>query len=112
MLIQLFQIVGERSKTLQEDIIRGKGEIYRKYEREEKIKMDVFNPNYYKKEIETWDYIACHNLNYFRGNAIKYITRAGKKDKSKEVEDLMKAIYYIEKEINLIQEMENNEKEK
>lgn len=76
--------------------------------------MDVFNPTYYRSKIETWDYIACHNLNYFRGNAIKYITRAGKKDKrkTKEVEDLMKAIYYLEKEINLIQEREENEKEK
>lgn len=74
--------------------------------------MDVFNPPYYRSKIETWDYIADHDLNYFRGNAIKYITRAGKKDKSKEVEDLMKAIYYLEKEINLIQERKQNEKEK
>ena len=42
------------------------------------------------------------------GNAIKYITRAGKKDPSTKIEDLEKAIwylsYYIEifKEINLI----------
>ncbi len=33
------------------------------------------------------------------GNAIKYIMRAGKKDKSKEVEDLKKAMWYINRRI-------------
>lgn len=33
------------------------------------------------------------------GNAVKYIARAGLKDARKEVEDLQKAIFYIEDEI-------------
>jgi len=39
------------------------------------------------------------HLNFCRGNAVKYIARAGSKDGSKEVEDLRKAIWYIEREI-------------
>ena len=62
---------------------------------------DIINhPNHYTDgTIETWDYIEDKNLNYFLGNAVKYISRAGKKDKSKYVEDLQKAIAYLNNEI-------------
>lgn len=62
---------------------------------------DIINhPNHYTDgTIETWDYIKDKNLNYFLGNAVKYISRAGKKDESKYVEDLQKAIAYLNKEI-------------
>jgi hypothetical protein len=43
-------------------------------------------------------------LNYCRGAAIKYIFRAGKKDSSKEIEDLRKAEWMIKREINRITE--------
>lgn len=39
------------------------------------------------------------HLPYCRGAAIKYIFRAGKKDKSKEIEDLKKARWMIDHEI-------------
>lgn len=39
------------------------------------------------------------HLNFCRGNAVKYITRAGLKDFDKELEDLKKAQWYIEREI-------------
>lgn len=39
------------------------------------------------------------NLNFNRGNAVKYIARAGKKDASKELEDLQKAEFYLKREI-------------
>lgn len=42
------------------------------------------------------------HLNFCRGNAVKYIARAGSKDTAKEVEDLRKAIWYIEREISRI----------
>ena len=42
-------------------------------------------------------------MNFNRGNAIKYIARAGLKHKDKEVEDLQKAIWYIKREIQRIQ---------
>lgn len=52
--------------------------------------------------IETIDFIEAKKLPYHLGNAIKYISRAGKKDPSKTVEDLMKAVWYIERYIELL----------
>jgi len=42
------------------------------------------------------------NLNFNRGNAVKYIARAGAKDPAKEVEDLEKAAWYINRELQRI----------
>lgn len=39
------------------------------------------------------------HLNFNRGNAVKYITRAGKKDQDRELEDLQKAAWYLNREI-------------
>lgn len=53
----------------------------------------VNHPSHYTSgKIEVIDFIEDQKLDYHRGNAIKYICRAGKKDKSKEIEDLEKAI--------------------
>ena len=53
----------------------------------------VNHPSHYTSgKIEVIDFIEDQKFNYHKGNAIKYICRAGKKDKSKEVEDLEKAI--------------------
>ena len=38
-------------------------------------------------------------MNFNRGNAIKYIARAGLKSKETEIEDLKKAVWYINREI-------------
>jgi hypothetical protein len=55
-------------------------------------------PSYYTRgTIEVWDFIRDQELNYFLGNAIKYICRAGYKDS--RIEDLQKAITYLEKEL-------------
>lgn len=62
----------------------------------------ISHPSYYTQGIECMDYIESHKLNYARGNIIKYVTRAGLKDKSKEVEDLEKARWYINREIERI----------
>lgn len=53
------------------------------------------------KVIEAWE------LGFCLGNTIKYISRAGKKDKFKELEDLKKAKWYLEREIS---NLEMNEK--
>lgn len=45
------------------------------------------------------DFIEDKNLGFHLGNAIKYISRAGKKDKNKIVEDLKKSIWYINRYI-------------
>ena len=46
------------------------------------------------KVIEAW------NLDFSLGNTIKYISRAGKKEKAKEIEDLKKALWYLNRKIN------------
>jgi hypothetical protein len=38
-------------------------------------------------------------LNFCRGNAVKYLCRAGRKAPEKELEDLRKALWYVEREI-------------
>lgn len=38
-------------------------------------------------------------MNFCRGNAVKYIARAGLKSKETEVEDLKKALWYVQREI-------------
>jgi len=43
------------------------------------------------------------NLNFNRGNAIKYLARAGAKDPAKELEDLRKAEWYVKREIQRIE---------
>lgn len=60
----------------------------------------VNHPAHYTDgKIEVIDFIEDKGLNFHRGNAVKYIARAGKKDKGKEVEDLMKAIWYLTREV-------------
>ena len=41
-------------------------------------------------------------MNFNKGNAVKYIARAGIKDEAKEIEDLEKAKWYIQREIDRI----------
>jgi len=60
----------------------------------------VNHPSHYTRGyIEVWDFIRDQGLNYFRGNAIKYICRAGFKSPHTEIEDLKKAIHYLENEL-------------
>ena len=49
------------------------------------------------KVIEDWQ------LGYRLGNATKYISRAGRKDPAKTIEDLKKAVWYIEREIQALE---------
>ena len=53
------------------------------------------------REYETWDVIIDWKLSYCLGSAVKYISRAGKKGDA--VEDLNKAIAFINKEIERLQ---------
>lgn len=58
------------------------------------------HPAYYNEaDITPFEYIRAQNLNFFAGNVIKYISRAGKKDPQKHVEDLEKAKVYLDEEI-------------
>lgn len=61
----------------------------------------VSHPSHYTDgEIEVIDYIEDKKLNFNLGNVVKYVSRAGKKDKDKTVEDLKKASWYLNREIS------------
>ena len=45
------------------------------------------------KVIEAWD------LGFHLGNTVKYISRAGKKETDKELQDLKKAAWYLQRRI-------------
>lgn len=64
-----------------------------------KIKDDVNHPSHYNqyKGIEVID--VTEQLNFNRGNAVKYVARAGFKSEDTEVKDLEKALWYINREI-------------
>jgi len=69
--------------------------------------MDKSPIHYTRGNIEVWDFIRDQGLNYFRGNAIKYVCRAGFKSVGTEVEDIKKAIHYLENELHALQESES-----
>ena len=68
---------------------------------------NAITPKYYKAKsgIQAIDYIEAFNLNFNLGNVIKYVTRAGKKTDN-AFEDLQKARWYLNREIERI---DNNE---
>ena len=60
--------------------------------------MTEIRPDYYKSGgLEAFDVIDAFDLNFNLGNAFKYIARAGKK--VSKVEDLRKAVTYLNREI-------------
>lgn len=62
---------------------------------------NVNHPSHYTYgNIEVIDFIEDKKLNYHLGNAVKYISRAGKKDPEKYTEDLQKAVWYLQREID------------
>lgn len=79
---------------------RRKTEVDRRRER-------INHPNHYGgdtiyeavKVIEAW------GLNFNTGNAAKYVSRAGKKDPARVLEDLEKAIWYLQREVKLLKKI-------
>ena len=64
----------------------------------------VSHPSHYTDgNIEVIDFIEDKKLGFHLGNAVKYISRAGKKDPTKKVEDLRKAAWYINREIERLE---------
>lgn len=64
--------------------------------------MEAYDKSHYKegRKYEPWDVIADWGLDYFTGNALKYISRAGRKDGNSVASDLTKAIDYLQKRLD------------
>ena len=69
--------------------------------------LEIDHPEYYTEGgVETIDFIEAKDLNFNLGNTVKYISRAGHKkssslsDDEKALQDLKKAQWYLEREIN------------
>ena len=69
------------------------------FEIEEKEMVD--HPSHYNQGIETIEYIESWSMNFNTGNVIKYVTRAGYKNN--QLEDLKKAMWYLDREIQRIE---------
>jgi hypothetical protein len=69
------------------------------FEIEEKEMVD--HPSHYNQGIETIEYIESWSMNFNTGNVIKYVTRAGYKND--QLEDLKKAMWYLQREIDRIE---------
>lgn len=74
-------------------------------DREPTTVIDPLNPEYYRfGNTQVIDIVK--HLSFCRGNAIKYLARAGAKDKETELQDLKKALWYIQQEIDRVNEQQ------
>lgn len=76
------------------------------YATQEVKKNFVEHPEHYGGDTtyETIKVIEAWGLDFHLGNAIKYISRAGIKNPEKKVEDLQKAIWYINRKIQSLKQ--------
>ena len=64
----------------------------------------IEHPKHYTySKIECIEVIEAWGLGFHLGSCLKYFCRAGKKDPSKEVEDLKKAAWYLERWIETLE---------
>ena len=61
------------------------------------------HPSHYTDGIETIDYIESKHFPYHIGNFVKYLSRAGKKNPDETITDLKKAVWYINRYIDLLE---------
>ena len=70
-----------------------------------KNKEQVNHPSHYGGEDNPYEAIKvidAWNLGFALGNTVKYISRAGKKDSDKEIQDLEKALWYLQHHIDTL----------
>jgi hypothetical protein len=70
-------------------------------------KEQVNHPQHYGGENNTYEaikVIEAWDLDFHLGNTVKYISRAGKKGTDKELQDLKKALWYLERKIQNIKD--------
>lgn len=69
------------------------------------VKKETINhPDHYlgERKYEPIEVINDWGLNFQTGNAVKYISRAGRKNSDATIEDLEKAVWYLQWEINYL----------
>jgi hypothetical protein len=59
------------------------------------LDVQVGGDHYKKMKLQPWEIIEANNLDFWEGNALKYLLR-WRSDKGKPEEDLDKVIHYIE----------------
>ena len=65
---------------------------------------NVNHPAHYTSgQIEVIDFIEDKGLGFHLGNAVKYISRAGRKNPDNTIEDLRKAVWYINRQIQRLE---------
>ena len=70
---------------------------------------NVNHPSHYTDgRIEVIDFIEDKELGFHLGNAVKYISRAGRKNPDKTIEDLRKAVWYINRQIERLERVKND----
>lgn len=69
-----------------------------------KVCDNVNHPDHYNHgKIEVIDFIEDQHLGFHLGNAVKYISRAGRKDPARTVEDLRKAAWYLNRQVERLE---------
>ena len=64
---------------------------------------EVINKYYKTNSIDIIDFCKLYDLNFNKGNILKYICRAGKKENESEIKDLKKALDYLNREIKYLE---------
>ena len=98
-----------RNRNFKNEILYAKSkfdETYLYYELLEIFKNKLMTPIHYDsgQDYDLIDIASHYQLNFFRFNVLKYICRAGKKHN--ELQDLEKAVDYLQREIKMIREIE------
>ena len=79
----------------------------------DQINDPINHPAHYTSgSIEVIDFLEDQGFGFHLANAVKYIARAGKKDPDKTVEDLKKAVWYINRYIGLIEKADECSQDK
>lgn len=75
------------------------------------MKENVSHPKHYggkENPYEAIKVIEAWGLEFCLGNTLKYISRAGKKDPQKELEDLEKALWYLQRRVQFLKNQESD----
>lgn len=64
---------------------------------------EVIKKHYKTNSIDIIDFCKLYDLNFNKGNILKYICRAGKKENESEIKDLKKALDYLNREIKYLE---------